>query len=65
MRVFKLRKTLALRLPAAVVESPKLKAGDELEIRIAGDHAFEVRRENSRQEALARLRRLRRPVLDL
>jgi antitoxin MazE len=51
-----------VRLPAAVVEALELKEGDQIEIRIAGDRSFEVRRDKSRERALARLRKLRRPL---
>jgi antitoxin MazE len=53
---------LAVRLPATVVEALDLKEGDQIEIRIAGEREFEVRRDRSKQNALARLRRLRRPL---
>lgn len=62
MQVGKWGNSLAVRLPAAVVEALKLKDGDEIEIRVAGDRAFEVRRDRSRERALARLKRLRRPL---
>src|ERR1700739_3148823 len=47
----------AVRLPSAVVEALDLKAGDQIEIRIAGKREFEVRRDRSKEHALARLRR--------
>jgi antitoxin MazE len=62
MQVAKWGNSLAVRLPAAVVEALDLKEGDQIEIRIAGDREFEVRRDKSRENALARLRRLRRPL---
>jgi antitoxin MazE len=62
MQVAKWGNSLAVRLPAAVVEALELKEGDQIEIRIAGDREFEVRRDRSRESALARLRRLRRPL---
>jgi antitoxin MazE len=52
---------LAVRLPAAVVEALALKEGDQIEIRVAGDRAFEVTRDSSRQKAIERLRRICRP----
>jgi antitoxin MazE len=51
-----------VRLPAAVVEALKLKERDEIEIRIAREREFEVRRDQSRNKALERLRKLRRPL---
>jgi antitoxin MazE len=62
MQVAKWGNSLAVRLPAAVVEALELKEGDQIEIHIAGDREFEVRRDQSREDALARLRRLRRPL---
>jgi antitoxin MazE len=62
MQVSKWGNSLAVRLPAAVVEALKLKEGDEIEIRIAREREFEVRRDQSKNKALARLRKLRRPL---
>ena len=62
MQVAKWGNSLAIRLPAAVVEALELKEGDQIEIRVAGDRAFEVSRDRSRERALARLRRLRRSL---
>jgi antitoxin MazE len=55
-------KQLGGSTPAAVVDALDLKAGDQIEIRIAGDREFEVSRDRSKERALARLRRLRRPL---
>ena len=62
MHVSKWGNSLAVRLPAAVVEALDLKEGDQIEIRIAGDRVFELRRDQSKSRALARLRKLRRPL---
>jgi antitoxin MazE len=62
MQVSKWGNSLAVRLPAAVVAALKLKEGDEIEIRVAGERVFEVGRDQSRNKALARLRKLRRPL---
>jgi antitoxin MazE len=62
MRVTRWGNSLAVRLPAAVVEALQLKEGDQIEIRIAGDRTFEVSRNRSRERALAHLRKLRRPL---
>jgi len=61
MQVSKWGNSLAIRLPAAVVEALELKEGDNIEIQIAGKRAFDVSRDQSRERALARLRKLRRP----
>jgi antitoxin MazE len=62
MQVSKWGNSLAVRLPASVVDALNLKEGDQIEIRIAGGRAFEVGRDQSRQRALASLRKLRRPL---
>ena len=62
MQVARWGNSLAVRLPAAVVEALELKEGDAIEIRIAGDRSFEVARDTSRAQALERLARLSRPL---
>jgi len=62
MQVSKWGNSLAVRLPKAVVEALKLKEGDVIEIVIAQKRRFEIARDRSREEALARLRMLRRPL---
>ncbi len=62
MQVSKWGNSLAIRLPASVVEILKLQEGDQIEVRIAGDREFEVERDRSRERAIERLRRLRRPL---
>jgi len=62
MQVSKWGNSLAVRLPAQVVEALELKEGDQIEVRIAGPREFEIRRDRSRDDALERLRRLRRPL---
>jgi antitoxin MazE len=61
MQVAKWGNSLAVRLPAAVVEALELKEGDQIEIRVAGRREFEVSRDQSRLRALDTLRKLRRP----
>ena len=59
MQVSKWGNSLAIRLPAAVVEVLGLKEGDDIEIGVAGKGRFEVSRMPSNREVLARLRRYR------
>lgn len=59
MQVAKWGSSLAVRLPAAVVEALTLKEGDEIEIHVAGARVFEIKRRPAARELLARLRRLR------
>ena len=62
MQVGRWGNSLAVRLPAAVVEALELKEGDQIEIRIASDRVFEVTRDRSTHRALERLRRIRKPL---
>jgi antitoxin MazE len=62
MRVAKWGNSLAVRLPAAVVETLKLKDGDDIEIRVAKRGSFEVKRDRTRERALSRLFKLSRPL---
>ncbi len=62
MQVAKWGNSLAVRLPTAVVDALSLKEGDQIEIRIAEDRVFEVRRDKRKEHALARLRKLRRAL---
>jgi antitoxin MazE len=59
MQVAKWGNSLAIRLPAAVVEVLALKEGDEIEIRVADARQFEVSRKPSREELIKRLREFR------
>ena len=59
MQVAKWGNSLAVRLPAAVVEALKLKEGDEIEIHVAGTRQFGVARKPGRDELLRRLRAFR------
>lgn len=62
MQVAKWGNSLAVRLPAAVVEALGLKEGDSIEIVIAGERRFEIARDTAREDGLVRLRQLRRPL---
>jgi len=62
MQVSKWGNSLAVRLPQAVVEALKLQEGDEIEITVVGARRFEVARDRRREQALKRLRALRRPL---
>lgn len=59
MQVSKWGNSLAIRLPAAVVEALGLKEGDDIEIHVAGKRIFEVDKTPSTRELLARLRKFR------
>jgi antitoxin MazE len=57
MQVSKWGNSLAVRLPAAVVEALGLKEGDMLEIQVAGERVFEIAKAPNARELLARLRK--------
>ena len=59
MQVAKWGNSLAVRLPAIVVEALGLKEGDEIEIHVAGSKNFGVARKPGRDALLKRLRALR------
>ena len=50
MRVAKWGNSLAVRLPASVVDAPELKEGDEIEIHVADKREFSVSRKPGREE---------------
>jgi len=58
MQVSKWGNSLAIRLPATVVEALELKEGDQIEVRVAKTREFEVSRDRSREEALERLKKM-------
>jgi antitoxin MazE len=62
MQVSKWGNSLAIRLPAVVVEALDLKEGDQIEVHVAGARSFEISRDRSRQNALERIRKMRRPL---
>jgi len=59
MQVAKWGNSLAVRLPAAIVEALDLKEGDEIEISIAGNRDFKVARDRSKERALEQLRQMK------
>jgi antitoxin MazE len=59
MQVAKWGNSLAVRLPAAVVEVLELKEGDEIEIYVADARELAVARKPGRDELLKRLRAFR------
>jgi antitoxin MazE len=59
MQVARWGNSLAVRLPAAVVEALQLKEGDEIEIHIADARQLGIARKPGREELLKRLRGFR------
>lgn len=62
MQVTRWGNSLAIRLPAAVVEALALKEGDDVEVRISDDRTFTIDRDQKRVAALENIRKLRRPL---
>lgn len=59
MQVCKWGNSLAIRLPASVVEALQLKEGDDIEVHAAGKRTFEIQKTPGARELLARLRKYR------
>jgi antitoxin MazE len=59
MQVSKWGNSLAVRLPAAVVDALGLKEGDQIEIQLASKRSFDVAKAPGARELLARLRKFR------
>lgn len=59
MQVAKWGNSLAVRLPAAVVEALQLKEGDDIEIHVASERSFAVEKKAGNLELLARLHKYR------
>jgi antitoxin MazE len=59
MQVSKWGNSLAIRLPAAVVEALGLREGDDVTLHAAGVRTLEVEKTPSAKHLLARLRRFR------
>jgi antitoxin MazE len=62
MQVSKWGNSLAIRLPATVVEALGLKEGDEVEVHVVGERAFDIDRDRNRQRALERIRAFRKEL---
>ena len=59
MQVAKWGNSLAVRLPASVVQALDLKEGEEIDLHVAGERSFEVSKQANAKELLTRLRALR------
>ncbi|MEQ1952915.1 AbrB/MazE/SpoVT family DNA-binding domain-containing protein [Mesorhizobium sp. CN2-181] len=59
MKVAKWGNSLAVRIPAAVVEALDLKEGDEIELRARAGEQFEILKAPSREDLIKRLRAYR------
>ena len=59
MRIVRWGKSLAVRLPHDLVETLKLRPGDEIEITVSDARKFEVTRDRTIENALASIRKFR------
>lgn len=59
MQVSKWGNSLAIRLPASVVGALKLKEGDDIEVLVADERVFKVRRKPGSGEILLKIRKFR------
>jgi antitoxin MazE len=59
MQISKWGNSLAVRLPAAVVEALGLKEGDQIELQVAGKRSIRVGKVPGGRELLTRLRKYR------
>ena len=59
MQVAKWGNSLAVRLPASVVEALELREGDDIEIIVDGSRRFAVRKKPTPDELLEKLRSFR------
>ena len=59
MQVAKWGNSLAVRLPASVVEALDLKPGDDIQIHVKGDRSFAIQKAPGALDLLARLRKYR------
>lgn len=59
MQVAKWGNSLAVRFPANLVAALGLKEGEEVELHLVGERAFEISKKATSPELLAKLRQLR------
>ena len=59
MQVSKWGNSLAIRIPASVVDALRLKEGDNVEIIVEGARSFAIRKSAEARELLERVRKLR------
>jgi antitoxin MazE len=62
MKAAKWGNSLAIRIPADVVEKLGISANEELELKVTGESSFEVTRDRRRQDAIEAIRKLAFPL---
>ncbi|MEO9062254.1 MAG: AbrB/MazE/SpoVT family DNA-binding domain-containing protein [Nitrosospira sp.] len=59
MQVSKWGNSLAIRLPASIVDALGLIEGDDIEVVIGGERRFEIQKKPDKESYLSRLRKYR------
>ena len=59
MQVAKWGNSLAVRLPASVVQALNLKEGEEIDLHVIGERSLEIAKQPNAKQLLMRLRELR------
>ena len=59
MQIARWGNSLAVRLPAAVVEALQLKEGEDIEIQVVGERSIEITKKPGARALLERLRKFR------
>jgi len=59
MQVSKWGNSLAIRIPSSIVNALELKEGEEIELHLAGERAFEIVKKPTTRALLERLHQLR------
>ncbi len=59
MQVSKWGNSLAVRLPASVVKALELREGDDIELVVADERVFQIRKKPDKESILSRLREFR------
>jgi antitoxin MazE len=59
LKLAKWGNSLAIRIPAEVADKLGLRENEEADVRVTGEHSFEVVRNRRRQDAIETIRRLR------
>jgi antitoxin MazE len=54
--------SLAIRIPAEVVAKLGISPDEEAQIKVTGEHSFEITRDRRRHEAIEAIRKLARPL---
>jgi antitoxin MazE len=62
MQVAKWGNSLAIRIPAAIVEALQLKEGDQVEVHVMDERTFYIAHDRARERALERIRAFRKPL---